>query len=143
MQKKNNINELNTHELKHHIYGGLDVRSWHDSYKNSSYIYIGNIHLKLSEGDLICMLSQFGEIIDFVLHRDFHTGESLGYAFCQYEDIKSCILAVDNLSLYTFQLSNNEQCGPLQLDHVLNYQTKLTLQELVQRKNTIFPQKFL
>ena len=48
-------------------------------------------------GDILCVMSQFGEIEDINLARDEDTGKSRGFAFVKYEDARSCILAVDNL----------------------------------------------
>lgn len=48
-------------------------------------------------GDVLCVMSQFGEIEDINLARDEDTGKSRGFAFVKYEDARSCILAVDNL----------------------------------------------
>jgi RNA-binding motif X-linked protein 2 len=50
------------------------------------------------QGDIICVFSQFGEVEDFNLVRDETTGKSRGFAFLKYEDARSCILAVDNLT---------------------------------------------
>ncbi|KAJ2889892.1 RNA-binding protein Cwf29, partial [Coemansia aciculifera] len=48
--------------------------------------------------DVICVFSQYGEIVNVNLVRDKDTGKSKGYAFLQYEDQRSTILAVDNLN---------------------------------------------
>ncbi len=36
--------------------------SWHDDYKDSAWIFIGNLDYKLSEGDVLCFMSQWGEV---------------------------------------------------------------------------------
>ena len=54
--------------------------------------------MQLTEGDVICVMSQFGEVEDINLVRDEDTGKSKGFAFLKYEDARSCILAVDNLT---------------------------------------------
>jgi RNA recognition motif-containing protein len=41
---------------------------------------------------------RYGEIIHVELIRDQKTGKSKGFAFLQYEDQRSTILAVDNLN---------------------------------------------
>lgn len=41
---------------------------------------------------------RYGEIMHVLLVRDRKTGKSKGYAFLQYEDQRSTILAVDNLN---------------------------------------------
>ncbi|KAL3897210.1 MAG: hypothetical protein SGCHY_003578 [Lobulomycetales sp.] len=53
---------------------------------------------RLNEGDVIVICSQYGEIIDIHLARDKTTGKSKGFAFVAYQDQRSTILAVDNLS---------------------------------------------
>jgi RNA-binding motif X-linked protein 2 len=60
-------------------------------------VYAGNLDYSLTEGDVICVLSQYGEVEDLHLVRDEATGKSKGFAFCKYEDSRSCVLAVDNL----------------------------------------------
>lgn len=61
-------------------------------------MYVGGLDYELSEGDVICVLSQWGEIEDINLVRDKDTGKSQGFAFVKYEDQRSTILAVDNFN---------------------------------------------
>lgn len=72
--------------------------SWHNRYSHSAYIYVGNIHFDLNEGDLITVFSQFGEIVDCNLIRDKETGDPKGFAFIAFENQKSTNLAVDNMN---------------------------------------------
>jgi RNA recognition motif-containing protein len=72
--------------------------SRHDDFKDSSWIYVGNIDYQLSEGDLILVFSQYGTIVDLELKRSLETGKSLGFAFILYQDQRSTILAVDNFN---------------------------------------------
>ena len=120
------VQRINEEELKRGIAGTR--ASWHSQYSNSAWVYVGNLDFELVEGDVICVLSQYGEIgkdsrtrnemtmqrlkgihltntndvattttkDDFHLVRDEETGKSKGFAFCKYEDARSCILAVDN-----------------------------------------------
>lgn len=53
---------------------------------------------RLSEGDLLVVFSQCGEIVDLNLIRDKDTGKSRGFAFIAYEDQRSTVLAVDNFN---------------------------------------------
>src|ERR1700730_2218450 len=95
------IQRINDEELKHgltHTSG-----SWHQTYissksATSAYIFIGNIHYELTEGDIIVIFSQYGEVIDCNLVRDSKTGKSRGYCFLAYEDVRSTILAIDNMN---------------------------------------------
>ncbi|KAK4510322.1 5-hydroxyisourate hydrolase (HIU hydrolase) (HIUHase) [Mucor velutinosus] len=75
-----------------------DSGSWHNQYKNSAWIYAGGLPYDLTEGDIVCIFSQYGEIIHIELIRDQKTGKSKGFAFLQYEDQRSTVLAVDNLN---------------------------------------------
>lgn len=107
------IQKINEEELKIGIAG--TNASWHEKYSNSQWVYIGNIDTTLTEGDMICVLSQYGEIEDFNMIRDQETGISKGFAFCKYEDTKSCVLAVDNfIGIKLCQRS-------IRIDHVENY----------------------
>ena len=63
-----------------------DDRSWHSQYKHSAYVYVGGLPYDLSEGDLIVIFSQFGEIVDVHMPRDKDTGKPKGFAFICYED---------------------------------------------------------
>ncbi|KAI0375935.1 hypothetical protein BV20DRAFT_26165 [Pilatotrama ljubarskyi] len=87
------INKINERELDLGTKG-----SWHDDYKDSAYIFVGGLHRDLTEGDVITIFSQYGEIMDVNMPRDKETGKPKGYAFVMYEDQRSTILAVDNLN---------------------------------------------
>ncbi|OAQ33583.1 RNA-binding domain-containing protein [Linnemannia elongata AG-77] len=89
--------------------------SWHEQYKDSAHIFVGGLPYHLTEGDIICVVSQFGEVAGINLVRDKDTGKSKGYAFLKYVDQRSTILAVDNL--------NGAQIAgrTIRVDHVQNY----------------------
>ncbi|KAG2013195.1 RNA-binding protein Cwf29 [Coprinopsis cinerea AmutBmut pab1-1] len=87
------INAINQRELEL----GLTA-SWHDEYKDSARIFVGGLHNDLTEGDVITIFSQYGEIMDINMPRDKETGKPRGFAFLMYEDQRSTILAVDNLN---------------------------------------------
>ena len=79
--------------------GAWDVnKSWHAQYKDSAYVYVGGLPYDLSEGDVIVIFSQFGEIVDVNMPRDKDTGKPKGFAFIAYEDQRSTVLAVDNFN---------------------------------------------
>lgn len=69
-----------------------DTRSW---------VFVGGLPFELTEGDVICVFSQYGEVAEINLVRDRETGKSRGFGFVKYEDSRSCELAVDNLSAAT------------------------------------------
>ena len=69
----------------------------------------------MTEGDVICIFSQYGEILHINLVRDQKTGKSKGFAFLRYADQRSTVLAVDNLN-------GSEVLGrKLRVDHVAQY----------------------
>ncbi|OWR44407.1 RNA-binding motif protein, X-linked 2 [Danaus plexippus] len=93
MTNVKNVLKLSERELT-----GNSKSSWHDQYKDSAWIFVGGLPYDLTEGDVICVFSQYGEIVNINLVRDKDTGRSKGFAFICYEDQRSTILAVDNLN---------------------------------------------
>ncbi|XP_026321985.1 RNA-binding motif protein, X-linked 2 [Hyposmocoma kahamanoa] len=93
MTNVKNVLKLSERELS-----GNSKSSWHDQYKDSAWLFIGGLPYDLTEGDIICVFSQYGEIVNINLVRDKATGKSRGFAFICYEDQRSTILAVDNLN---------------------------------------------
>lgn len=98
--------------------GISEQASWHAKYKESAYVYVGGIPFDLTEGDLLAVFAQYGEVVDVNLVRDKGTGKSKGFAFVAYEDQRSTNLAVDNL--------NGAQIlgRIIRVDHVSNYKKK-------------------
>ncbi|CAJ0571331.1 unnamed protein product, partial [Mesorhabditis spiculigera] len=92
-----NQNRLNERELKLGVSGDTS-KSWHKTYKDSAWIYVGGLSYDLSEGDMITVFSQWGEIINVNMVRDRKTGKSKGFCFLCYEDQRSTVLAVDNMN---------------------------------------------
>ena len=72
--------------------------SWHAKFKHSAYVFAGGLSFDLTEGDILAVFSQYGEIVDVNLVRAEDTGKSRGFAFICYEDQRSTVLAVDNLN---------------------------------------------
>ncbi|ODM99529.1 RNA-binding motif protein, X-linked 2 [Orchesella cincta] len=106
-----NVTKLSDRELKY----GDGKTSWHDEYKDSAWIFIGGLPFELSEGDIIAVFSQYGEIVNLNLIRDKGTGKSRGFGFLCYENQKSTILAVDNFNAIKI-LGRT-----LRVDHVKEY----------------------
>lgn len=107
------ISRINEQEAKLGISGGKG--SWHEAYRKSAWIFVGGLVQKLSEGDILCVFSQWGEIEYMNLCRDEDTGKSKGYAFIKYEDQRSTDLAVDNFN-------GTKLLGrTLRVDHKLDY----------------------
>lgn len=83
------INRINQQELDNNV---EDSASWHMDYKDTLYIYIGNLSSKLKPKDVIIIFSQFG----IPTHLKFIQDKGFGYL--KYEKFGSCVLAVDNLN---------------------------------------------
>ncbi|XP_053554897.1 RNA-binding motif protein, X-linked 2 isoform X2 [Bombina bombina] len=106
------INELNAREAS---LGVKESVSWHQDYKDSAWIFMGGLPYELTEGDIICVFSQYGEVVNINLVRDKATGRSKGFCFLCYEDQRSTVLAVDNLN--GIKLKGRT----IRVDHVSNY----------------------
>ena len=91
------IQRINEYELSRGANWAIKG-SWHERYKNSAWIFVGNLDYELTEGDVICFLSQYGEIEDINMPRDDKSGKPKGFAFVKYEHFKSTILSVDNFN---------------------------------------------
>lgn len=155
----------NTQKIsKQEIELGLsDKSSWHDRFKHSAYIFVGGLPFNLTEGDLLAIFAQYGELVDLNVSRDRKTGAAVvylrerkwvwlspgvlggkatccaarhsipplpplprpspsgkprGFAFLAYEDQRSTVLAVDNLS-------GSKVAGRIiRVEHVDNYRRK-------------------
>jgi RNA-binding motif X-linked protein 2 len=123
------INRINQAELESGIVG--TPASWHDQYKLSAWVYIGNLPIQLTEGDVLAVMSQWGEIEDINLVREEDTGKSKGFCFLKYEDSRSCVLAVDNF-IGTKILGRS-----MRVDHVENYRLPKHLQEKAENEDKI------
>lgn len=102
--------------------------SWHQKYRSSAWVFVGGLPFELSEGDVLCVLSQFGEIEDVHLVRDETTGRSRGFAFLKFEDQRSTVLAVDNLN------GARVLERVLRVDHVLQYKLPKEVRERHERQ---------
>uniref|UniRef100_H0WTS0 RNA-binding motif protein, X-linked 2 n=2 Tax=Otolemur garnettii TaxID=30611 RepID=H0WTS0_OTOGA len=115
------INELNEREVQ---LGVADKVSWHSEYKDSAWIFLGGLPYELTEGDIICVFSQYGEIVNINLVRDKKTGKSKGFCFLCYEDQRSTILAVDNFNGIKIKGRT------IRVDHVSNYRAPKDSEEV-------------
>uniref|UniRef100_A0A7S3NM71 RRM domain-containing protein n=1 Tax=Aureoumbra lagunensis TaxID=44058 RepID=A0A7S3NM71_9STRA len=120
MDKVRSINELNKRELELGLHGDA---SWHAEYKDSAWIYVGGLNCELSEGDVLCVFSQYGEPEEINMPRDKKTGKPRGWCWLKYEDQRSTILAVDNLN--GIRLLNKI----LIVDHCAHYKLPKELQD--------------
>ncbi|GAB0096733.1 RNA-binding motif protein, X-linked 2 [Sergentomyia squamirostris] len=105
-----NVLKLSEQELKRET-----KSSWHDQYRNSAWIFVGGLPYELTEGDVIAVFSQYGEIVNINLVRDKNTGKQKGFCFICFEDQRSTVLTVDNLN--GIKLLGKT----LRVDHVNNY----------------------
>jgi RNA-binding motif protein, X-linked 2 len=51
------------------LQGLSDKASYHNDFSSSAYIYAGQISFKLTEGDLLAIFSEYGEVVDVNLVR--------------------------------------------------------------------------
>lgn len=98
--------------------GLFEKASWHDRFKHSAYIFAGGLDYDLTEGDLLAVFAQYGELVDVHLARDKQSGKSRGFAFLAYEDQRSTVLAVDNLNGATVAGRK------VRVEHVDNYRKR-------------------
>ena len=81
-------------------------------------MFAGGLSFDLTEGDILAVFSQYGEIVDVNLVRNDETGKSRGFAFICYEDQRSTVLAVDNLN------GANVLGRTIKVEHVEDYRLK-------------------
>lgn len=98
--------------------GLFEKASWHARFAHSAYVFAGGLDYELTEGDLLAVFAQYGELVDVHLVRDKTTGKSKGFAFLAYEDQRSTVLAVDNLSGATVAGRK------IRVEHVDNYKKR-------------------
>lgn len=113
MSKSANINKMNETELEKGISG--TIGSWHQHYVESPTIYIGGLATTHTEKHILSIFEQYGTLTHVNLVRDAHTKQSKQFAFANYADARSAVLAVDNLN--AFQLDGSI----LSVDHVDDY----------------------
>jgi RNA-binding motif X-linked protein 2 len=56
----NEIQRINELELEKGLVG--TSASWHSKYAASAWVYVGNLPINLTEGDVVCIMSQYGEV---------------------------------------------------------------------------------
>lgn len=103
------IIDINKRELEANV---SDSASWHADYRDTSYIYVGYLPPELEEKDIVAIFSQYGNPTHIHLVRDRETGKSRGFCYLKYEDVRSCVLAIDNFN--GVQLLNKR----IKVDHV-------------------------
>lgn len=122
--------KMNERELEMGLAG--TNKSWHQEYKDSAWVFLGGLPYEMTEGDVICMFSQYGEPVHINLIRDHTSGKSKGFGFLCYMDQRSTILAVDNLN-------GIKVLGrTIRVDHVHQYKLPKDLEKLDQDKRKLF-----
>jgi len=58
--------------------GASGKASWHDQFRHSAYVYAGGLPFQLTEGDVLAVFSQYGQIVDVNLPKDKETGKTRG-----------------------------------------------------------------
>jgi len=125
-----NQRKMNERELEAGVAGTKN--SWHMEYKDSAWVFLGGLPYEMTEGDVICMFSQYGEVVHINLIRDHGTGKSKGFGFLCYMDQRSTILAVDNLN------GVKVLSRMIRVDHVHQYKLPKDLEKLDQDKRKLF-----
>lgn len=90
----NKISKLNEQELEAYI---PFEASWHQEYKDTSYIYFGGFPRCTDFKFILTIFSQFGVPVKLKLARK-KDGEFKGFGWLKYENWLSCVLAIDNLN---------------------------------------------
>jgi RNA-binding motif protein, X-linked 2 len=98
--------------------GMSESASWHARFKHSAYVFAGGLPFNMTEGDVLAVFSQYGEVVDVNIVRHEDTGKSRGFAFICYADQRSTVLAVDNLNGATVVGRT------IKVDHVDDYKLK-------------------
>ncbi|GMH86811.1 hypothetical protein TrVE_jg1949 [Triparma verrucosa] len=89
------VKRINEYELTHDLTGTSS--SWHADFSSSSWVFVGGLPKNLTEGDVLCIMSEMGEIDDINLKRSDDTGKFEGFGWVKYEDFRSAVIAVDGL----------------------------------------------
>lgn len=59
--------KMNERELEAGVAGTKN--SWHQQYRDSAWVFLGGLPYEMTEGDVICMMSQYGEVVHVNLIR--------------------------------------------------------------------------
>ena len=101
-------------------------------YRDSAWLFIGGLPYELTEGDVLSVFSQYGEIVHINLIRDHVTGKSKGFGFICFEDQRSTVLTVDNLN--GIKLCKRT----IRVDHVETYKLPKDLEKLDADRKKLF-----
>ena len=121
MNRLTQVRNANAQRLRE-VKEGIDKNggSYHERFRKSAYVYVGGLSFKLTEGDVLAVMEQYGSAVDVNLVKDKETGTSRGFCFLAYADQRSTDLAVDNLN------GAIVAGRTLSVEHVLNYEARKT-----------------
>jgi RNA-binding protein 39 len=70
--------------------------------QGSARLYVGNLHPKITEGDLKMVFSELGEVDKVEVPKDLSTGQGRGYAYVRYrnaDDAKKALVQLNSVEL--------------------------------------------
>jgi RNA recognition motif-containing protein len=111
------IIKINERELELGITAD-SAASWHSTYADSAYVFIGNIDHNLSEGDVLAVFSQFGEVVDLNLCRVRTAVSSLSSLVVSHTQCSS------RCSFFTRRRSSRSHVPPLSLSACFRTRTR-------------------
>eukprot|EP00758_Cryptobia_borreli_P008173 Tbor_TRINITY_DN5369_c3_g2::TRINITY_DN5369_c3_g2_i12::g.3956::m.3956/K13107/RBMX2, IST3; RNA-binding motif protein, X-linked 2 len=80
---------------------GAYTQAYHNIYNNSNWIIIKYLDVRLSEGDIITVFSQFGEIVSIYISNN------IGICYIEYELHFSTVMATDAMNSAPEYNNNN------------------------------------
>ena len=126
MNRLNDVKKLNEKERQLGVTVGKG--SWHDDFRGAAWVYVGGLPKRVTEGDVLVLMGQFGPIQDMVLGRERDTGAPRGHAFVRFENWLSTVLAVDNMNGATLGRERRR----LNVDHAQGYEGPRTAEGAVE-----------
>lgn len=94
-----NLNKINERELELGLAGS--ATSWHAQYKNSAWVFVGGLPYDLTEGDVICVFSQWVlnlfvlNSLELLIVPPLHYEEMIQLLFFRYGEIVNVNLVRD------------------------------------------------
>lgn len=95
--------------------GFSESASWHARFKHSAYIFAGGLPFDLTEGDLLAIFAQYGELVDINLVKDKDTGaRGPGVPectpMCLVSPAHAAGCSIDNVSIAFFNCRSDAAC---------------------------------